>query len=80
MNSLWAAMWPNVFAPSFWTLAGILASHLSLRRLHNRRFDELKTHLKPGPDIIHLPPRLTEAEYVRLREEWIAKYAPKDSA
>lgn len=28
----WTASWPNVFAPSFWTLTGIAYSHYKLKQ------------------------------------------------
>ena len=41
---IWAAMWPNIFAPSWWTLLGIGLSHAHTHRklshVH-RRLDEL---------------------------------------
>lgn len=36
----WSVSWPNVFAPSFWTLIGVGVSHLSLRRQQKRHHDE----------------------------------------
>lgn len=37
---LWGPMWPNVFAPNFWTLVGVAASHLHLSRLQRKHHDE----------------------------------------
>lgn len=34
-------MWPNIFAPSVWTLLGIGASHLHMLHVHNKHQDEL---------------------------------------
>jgi hypothetical protein len=36
----WGQSWPNIFAPSIWTLLGIGLSHLSLRRLHKKQHAE----------------------------------------
>ena len=37
----WAVSWPNIFAPSLWTLLGILASHVHSEMMHNKRQDEI---------------------------------------
>jgi hypothetical protein len=33
---LWGSLWPNVFAPSLWTLLGIGAHHAASRRQHEK--------------------------------------------
>lgn len=45
MGAIWSAMWPNIFAPSFWTIIGIAASHWHLRKHVNRKHDELHEKL-----------------------------------
>jgi hypothetical protein len=45
---LWANLWPNMFAPSIWTLIGVAISHMHLKRHVNRKHDELKKHLSEG--------------------------------
>lgn len=41
-------MWPNIFAPSFFTVAGITLSHLKLRKLHDARHAEIMHHITKG--------------------------------
>lgn len=36
---LWQQMWPNVFAPSFWTLLGVGLSHARLMRRQNKHHE-----------------------------------------
>jgi superoxide dismutase len=47
---VWSAMWPNIFAPSFWTLFGIAVAHIAGRRaLHEhtkKQTEELKAHIE----------------------------------
>lgn len=47
---LWHQMWPNIFAPGFWTVLGIALSHWHLRRHISSKNEELKGHLKPVAD------------------------------
>lgn len=44
-HTVWAAMWPNIFAPSAWTLVGIAASHAALKRHLHRHTEEIKQHI-----------------------------------
>ena len=41
---IWQAMWPNIFAPSMWTLLGIVIAHIH----HLRRQDNLLNPHTPG--------------------------------
>ena len=41
LSNLWSAMWPNIFAPGFWTVLGICISHYKLKGHVNRKHDEL---------------------------------------
>ncbi len=45
LGHTWSAMWPNIFAPSAFTLAGVALSHIHLRRHVNRKHEELKSHI-----------------------------------
>lgn len=36
LAQLWASLWPNVVAPSMWTLLGLGASHWRQERLHRK--------------------------------------------
>jgi hypothetical protein len=38
---IWAQMWPNIFAPGFWTIFGIGLSHYHLRKHVNNKHAEL---------------------------------------
>jgi hypothetical protein len=38
-------MWPNIFAPGFWTILGIAVSHWRIRKHVNRKHDELHKKL-----------------------------------
>lgn len=42
---LWGPMWPNVFAPSVFTLLGIAASHIRSARQRRKQHEELKQHV-----------------------------------
>jgi hypothetical protein len=42
---LWEALWPNVVAPSAWTLLGIGAHHVALRRQARRLHEETRAHV-----------------------------------
>lgn len=48
---LWAPLWPNMVAPSAWTLAGLGASHWHTHRVLRRHRAELAEQLqrKIGP-------------------------------
>lgn len=41
LSDLWQAMWPNIFAPSFFTVLGIFISHFKIKGHVNRKHDEL---------------------------------------
>jgi hypothetical protein len=45
---VWAAMWPNIFAPGFWTILGIGLSHWRLRTHQERKHAEIMHHIKKG--------------------------------
>lgn len=36
----WTASWPNIFAPSVWTLLGLAAHHVSIKNMHERHHNE----------------------------------------
>lgn len=42
----WTASWPNVFAPSFWTLLGIGLSHYKLNKQHHKLLRKLDGNVK----------------------------------
>lgn len=42
----WFPSWPNIFAPSVWTLLGIAYHHISIRNLHQKHHDELTGRAK----------------------------------
>lgn len=42
----WAQSWPNIFAPSAWTLLGISISHAHMVWLHNKHHNELMGRTK----------------------------------
>lgn len=47
----WQPSWPNIFAPSAWTLFGILVSHIhhsiTNARRHNELLDEIRKVKQP---------------------------------
>ena len=45
LSFIWAAMWPNIFAPGFWTITGIAISHYKIKGHVNRKHDELHKKL-----------------------------------
>lgn len=45
LTALWQAMWPNIFAPSFFTLAGVGWAHVRTKRHLTRQHEALKTHI-----------------------------------
>jgi hypothetical protein len=47
----WSASWPNVFAPSFWTLLGMTVSHAHLAHRQRKHHDDLleRLNLKDKP-------------------------------
>jgi hypothetical protein len=42
----WTASWPNIFAPSVWTLVGVLCSHIHHSIANARRHDELLAEIR----------------------------------
>jgi len=44
-TELWGPMWPNIAAPSLWTLAGIGLAHWRTRVHLRRHHEELKQHV-----------------------------------
>lgn len=42
---IWGPMWPNIFAPSIFTLFGILISHIKMHRHINKKHAETKAHV-----------------------------------
>lgn len=44
----WQQSWPNVFAPSFWTLLGVGMSHVLLRRQQKAHHREHMEALRGG--------------------------------
>lgn len=38
---IWAQMWPNIFAPGFWTLLGVAISHYKIKGHVNKKHAEL---------------------------------------
>jgi len=42
---LWGPIWPNMVAPSVWTLFGISLSHFRMKKHVNTKHDELKAHV-----------------------------------
>lgn len=66
IHNLWSSLWPNIFAPSVWTLTGIGVSHIALRLHHNRKIEELKRHLEPKP-VITFNHKLTEKDVEEIK-------------
>ncbi len=52
IRNLWEAMWPNIFAPSFWTLIGIAAAHLHHTRHLNKQNDLLNPETPGGLKVL----------------------------
>lgn len=44
-RDIWGPMWPNVFAPSVFTVLGIAISHVRLKAHHERKLNELHDKL-----------------------------------
>lgn len=42
----WSVSWPNVFAPSFWTLLGMTLNHIHMTRLQRQHHESLVKLLK----------------------------------
>lgn len=49
-QDVWGPMWPNIFAPSVFTLLGIVVSHLKLKLHHEKEIATLKAHLDARRD------------------------------
>ena len=45
MRGLWLALWPNMIAPSVWTILGIATSHAVTGRRARRHHEEMKLHV-----------------------------------
>jgi hypothetical protein len=45
LSEIWGAMWPNIFAPSFFTLLGVFISHIKLHNHINKKHAETKAHV-----------------------------------
>lgn len=44
-TELWGPVWPNTIAPSVWTLAAVVISHVRTARQQRRQHDEIKKHV-----------------------------------
>jgi hypothetical protein len=57
LHNFWNDLWPNVIAPSAWTLAAITVSHVKRTAQAERHHREMKEHVtavageSPGPAI-----------------------------
>jgi hypothetical protein len=55
-SEYWGVSWPNIFAPSVWTVLAIVVSHIRASRQRERQQAELKQHVtdthagKPGSE------------------------------
>ena len=45
IRSLWDQLWPNVIAPSAWTILAVVVSHVRARRQRERHHAELTAHV-----------------------------------
>ena len=45
LHALWNDLWPNTFAPSAWTLAAIVISHVKRAAQAERHHQEMKEHV-----------------------------------
>jgi hypothetical protein len=41
----WASSWPNIFAPSIWTLPAVIIAHVRAYRQRERHHAEMKQHV-----------------------------------
>lgn len=49
-RDVWGPMWPNVFAPSVFTVLGIAVSHFKLKKHHNTAVKSIHDRLdEKGP-------------------------------
>lgn len=45
LHAFWDDLWPNVIAPSVWTLAAIVVSHVKRTAQAERHHREMKEHV-----------------------------------
>lgn len=45
IRSLWDALWPNVVAPSAWTILAVVISHVKATRQRERHHEDMKQHV-----------------------------------
>lgn len=45
LAALWGALWPNVFAPSLWTILAVGAAHVRASRQRARQHADMKKHV-----------------------------------
>ena len=45
LHSFWNDLWPNVVAPSVWTLLAIAVSHVKRARQAERHHQDMKRHV-----------------------------------
>jgi hypothetical protein len=44
-TELWGPIWPNTIAPSAWTLAAVIVSHVKAARQRERHHEDMKQHV-----------------------------------
>jgi len=42
---IWGPMWPNVFAPSIFTLIAVILAHIKTHRHQKKQHEDLKRHV-----------------------------------
>jgi hypothetical protein len=45
LHALWNDLWPNTVAPSIWTLAAVIVSHVKAARQRERQHQDMKRHV-----------------------------------
>jgi hypothetical protein len=45
IRSLWDQLWPNVIAPSAWTILAVVISHIRAARQRERHHQDMKQHV-----------------------------------
>jgi hypothetical protein len=45
LHAFWNDLWPNAIAPSVWTLAAVIASHVKAARQRERHHEDMKQHV-----------------------------------
>lgn len=45
IRSLWDQLWPNVIAPSAWTILAVMVSHAKAARQRERHHEDMKQHV-----------------------------------